>query len=236
MAIGSGPARGQFPTGTLRLRADRSCFPPVTTIHHCGAYYTQIRGRQTPNLDVASHGGGVARPEAAGGRHRVSLGDANSSKRRVTRDGGQGLPDGPLRRSAAPWSRDPIAHVSGYWLRPSRRRGALEPQGLTHRLEPGHDVGDMLLERDADLIGAAEELIARDLSGETPVLHLLDDCMRVDLVEAATRPNVGDCYHEARKLVARVDRPGKQARAGHAGVVAVAQNRVHDLLRIADTP
>src|ERR1035437_10479028 len=116
MAIGSGPAsRGQFPTGSLRLGADRSCSPPITTIHHWGAYYTQTGGRQTPNLDVASHGRGAARPWAAGGRDGASLGDANSSKRRATRDGGQGLLDGPLQRSAAPWSRDrePIARVCG---------------------------------------------------------------------------------------------------------------------------
>ena len=46
---------------------------------------------------------------------------------------------------------------------------ALEAQGFADRLEPCRDAGDVLLEGHADLLGATEQLVAGDLSGETLV-------------------------------------------------------------------
>ena len=62
------------------------------------------------------------------------------------------------------------------------------------------------------------------------------DRAEVDLVEAAVRADVRDRDDEAGHLVAGVDDLGEQARARHAGVVAVAEDRLHDVVAIALAP
>ena len=84
-------------------------------------------------------------------------------------------------------------------------------------------------------LGALEELVAWNRSGEAPVLHLLDHRVGVDLVEAAVRADVRDRDDKAAHLVAGVDRLRQGGDPRHAGVVAVAQHRLDHLVRIAGT-
>src|SRR4030095_16972420 len=59
---------------------------------------------------------------------------------------------------------------------------ALEPELAPDRLQPLHDVQDVLVERHAELGCALLELVPGDLAREALVLHLLHDRADVDLV------------------------------------------------------
>src|ERR1035437_1839825 len=93
----------------------------------------------------------------------------------------------------------------------------------------------MLLEGNAQFLCTLDQLVPRHLPGEALVLHLLDDGVRIHLIEAAVRADVRDGDDEATQLVAGVDGPRQEAYTRHAGVVAVAQDRLDDLGRIAET-
>ena len=93
----------------------------------------------------------------------------------------------------------------------------------------------MFLERDAEFLGTPQQLVAGDLSGEAFVLHLLDDGVRVHLVEAPVRTHVGHGDDEAGQLVAGVDGSRQEARPRDAGVVAVTEHGLDHDLRVAET-
>ena len=91
----------------------------------------------------------------------------------------------------------------------------------------------MFVERHADLLRVLGELVARHLSSEALVLHLLGHGAEVHLIERPIGPHQRNRDDEAAHLVAGVDGPRQVGRARNAGVVAVAQDGLDQLLGIA---
>src|ERR1035437_2731284 len=119
---------------------------------------------------------------------------------------------------------------------PTILRRGLQAQHSAYGFEALDDVGYVLFEADAQFLGAPDQLVAGNLAGEALVLHLLDDGVCVHLVEASVRTDVRDREDEAAQLVAGVYGPRQQADSRHAGVIAMAEDRLDDLVRILEAP
>ena len=110
-----------------------------------------------------------------------------------------------------------------------RRRQA---ELLRDRLQRGDDVRDVLVELDADQLGARVDLVAVDSGRERRLLQLLLDRLRLQALEAG-RADEPARVHEARELVAGEERLLQRRVARHRQVLRVGEDRLDHLLGIA---
>src|SRR2546422_11714151 len=95
------------------------------------------------------------------------------------------------------------------------------------------DEGDVRVEIDAELGGAAVDVVAVHGARERLVLELLPDRRRLEPGDGATGAHERHRVDETRQLVARVQGPVEEGDARHPGIVGGGEDRVHDPLRYA---
>src|SRR5438132_906358 len=198
-------------------RAGRQCASRATA-HGAVTHHALPGGHGRTPQPVRADSRCRAAP-AGGPRHSLDAFDRPEPARRVAAGRGARGADGPLLRRRL---RD--LHAPG--------GPSLKAQLAADSLEAFDHVRDVLIERDAKLQGALLELIAGDLPGEAFVAHLLVHRAGVDFVEAAIRADVGHRDDEAGHLVAGVHRLGQVTRPGNSGVIAMAQDRLHQVVRV----
>src|SRR5262249_59772522 len=99
-------------------------------------------------------------------------------------------------------------------------------------LERGDDVRDVLVERDAQLLGSLVDLVAMDARCERRLLELLLHRLRLEPLEAG-RANEAARVDEAAELVAGEERLLEKRVAREAEVLCVREHRLDDLFGIA---
>src|SRR5215470_12299752 len=164
---------------------------------------------------IARLAGGVPWGRRAGGPSATTLADDPPRRRTMRRLAGD--PDYTGRRTAP--RPPPRRHTvnpsaigsSGFWpsshcCTPARGLGAREADFGGHFGEGGDDEGDVGVELDAELGRAAVDVVAVDGAREALVLELLLDRGRLKAGDRPARPDQGHRVHEARELVARVER------------------------------
>ena len=116
------------------------------------------------------------------------------------------------------------------WRWERRSSFVLQPQLSRRRLQRLDHVLDVLVERQADLLGAVVDVLAVDAAGEGLLFQPLLHRGEVDVGERLAGLDQGHGGDEAGELVAGVEGLGEAGLARRAGVGRVAQDgRAHDL-------
>ena len=170
---------------------------------------------------------GPSRPTAPAGKRR---GDVAQGGVLAVHDADVIEDDGRVRHQG----------LSSYGLRNDIRSQAgpgsraLQPQLVGALAQERDHVGDVLIERQANLLGALPQILARHGARERFVLHPLDHRRGLEIEDALRRPDERGGGDEARQLVAGEQRLLQPAFARDAAVVGVRQDRARHPLRIAE--
>src|SRR5437667_2385142 len=121
---------------------------------------------------------------------------------------------------------------SGKGRRRSQR--PLQSQRLGALAHEGNHVGDVLLERQPELLRAAAEILALDAAGERFILHALHHRGLLQVENALARPHERCGGDESRHFIARKERLLDRRLARHAGDLRrMREDRADHPLRIA---
>src|SRR5260370_1551988 len=109
-----------------------------------------------------------------------------------------------------------------------------EAEGVGMLAHEPDDVGDVLLQRNAEEFGAGDEVLALDAARERLVLHPLLHRARLEVKNALARSDERRCGNETAQLIAREQRLLEQTVARHTGdFLRVRENRANRPLGIA---
>src|SRR5439155_15392796 len=142
-------------------------------------------------------------------------------------------PAASTRSTAGPWTaRRSAASISG--SRPPRcatGSGFDQAQLTRDRLQRLDHVRDVLVELEAEQLGALRDLVAVDARGERRLLQLLAHRLRLHRLDPVG-PHVAARRHEARELVAGEERPLQRRVPVDVEVLGVGEDRLDHPLGI----
>jgi len=114
------------------------------------------------------------------------------------------------------------------------RGDGLQPHVRRHRREVADHAGHMLVEVQAELLGAGEQHLARHGTGERLVLHPFPDVLRLHVLQLARWAHERDSHEETGELVAGVDEVIEARRARDAQGVVVGAHGVDHLVGVPE--
>ena len=117
-------------------------------------------------------------------------------------------------------------------VRSRRASQAGKPELGRDRLQRLDDRADVVVELDAELLGALVDLVAVHAGGERRLLQLLPHRLRLEALEPG-RADERARVHEAGELVAREERLLQRRVAGQREVLGMREHGLDDLLRVA---